>query len=505
MIQFWDDSLRAKATLTEVEHSRKVALEALQREAKYHSTYLASLQRIAREDDSTIAIDKHWKEVEMEANLKERELHKAARRLSDSESLCEGAIAQLVGISAKLQKKWLLDKAPSILRHMVHKSQARLDSLSEQIKELAEPRDQASLAAALRKAQFNAEAAASTAEKLQTNKGESTTDGAATAAMGEVAAAAASIAAGATTDGHTAVDAAAPGVKSAEKAAEKAGGAFAADAADAATAKSKESKPKIKNKPMDNAELVQEMIAETQAMWSAQLCTNVEKLMAVLFDIWRAPVLDKAIARPDHPVHLQSDVCLELNLRTKPPDESERQLVMNGDEDTSAWDSASAFDLSSRRASFKPGASATPVVDGKRGERTGEGRQLEERTAYTSAELLSREDIKRRAQNQLQHATSESGKQESGPGVTTDPPGGGRPSNESLPATDARIASAKVPPARVEEGIAAIALSENNRESAVPSKSRRRVKFDQPADAEPRARAARRKGPAQPFVFDDKD
>jgi hypothetical protein len=142
LIQFWNDSLRAKATLAEAEQTRKVNLEALQREAKYHSTYLASLQRIAQEDDTTIAIDKHWKEVEMEANLKERAMHATARRLSEIESVCEGAIAQLTGISAKLQKKWLLDKAPSILRHLVQKSQARLDTLSDQIKELAAPRDQ---------------------------------------------------------------------------------------------------------------------------------------------------------------------------------------------------------------------------------------------------------------------------------------------------------------------------------------------------------------------------
>jgi len=502
LIQFWDDSLRAKATLTEAEHSRKVALEALQREAKYHSTYLASLQRIARGDDSTIAIDQHWKEVELEANLKERALHSAARRLSDIESLCEGAIAQLVGISAKLQKKWLLDKAPSILRHMVHKSQARLDALSEQIKELVAPRDQASLASAVRKAQFNAEAAASTAQKLQASKGDLGTDGAATAAMGEVAAAAASIAAGATTEGHAIADAAAPGVKSAENTAEKAGGGLAADAS---TAKSKESKSKVKNKPMDNAELAQEMIAETQAMWSAQLCTNVEKLMAVLFDIWRAPVIDKAIARPDHPVHLQSDVCVELNLRTRPPDENEWQLVMNGDEDTSAWDPASAFDLSSRRASFKPGASTHLVPDGKRGERSGEAQEQRDRTTYTSAEMLSRKDIKWRAHSQLQHVTSESGRKESDSGVTADFPGESRPTTESSPATTTRVASAEMPSAGVEGGAAAVTQPESHSESANPSKSRRRVTFDEPTDVEPKMRTARRKGPAQPFVFDDKD
>jgi hypothetical protein len=359
----------------------------------------------------------------------------------------------------------------------------------------------------VRKAQFNAEAAASTAEKLQANKGELSTDGAATAAMGEVAAAAASIAASATSDGRTVADAGGNGMKLDERISERAGGGgLTADAADGATGKAKESKSKAKNKPMDNIELAQEMIAETQALWSAQLCTNVEKLMAVLFDIWRAPVMDKATARPDHPVHLQSELCVALNVRTKPPQENDQQLGMSGDEeDTSAWDPASAVDLSSRRASFKPGASPHPAPDSKREERSGEGRQSGENTANAS-DVLTREDIKRRAQSQMQHVTAESVKHESDPVVTPNSPGESRPRIESVIAKAARMASAKLLPVGGEEGTAAVGEPESNPEAAQPSKARRRrVSFDEPTDAETKTRTARRKGPAQPFVFDDKD
>ena len=59
-------------------------------------------------------------------------------------------------------------------------------SLCEQIKELTAPKDSASLAAAVRKAQFNTEQAASAAEKSVTNKGESASEEAATSALGKL-------------------------------------------------------------------------------------------------------------------------------------------------------------------------------------------------------------------------------------------------------------------------------------------------------------------------------
>ena len=61
------------------------------------------------------------------------------------------------------------------------------------------------------------------------------------------------------------------------------------------------------------------------------------------------------MAKPEFAVHLQSDKCMTLNLRTKTPEEREQALDAFGDEDTSSWDTHSAVDLDSSRREFQPG------------------------------------------------------------------------------------------------------------------------------------------------------
>jgi len=443
--------------------------------------------------------------VELEANQRERQMHNMARRLSEIESLCEGAISQLLGISERLQKKWLMDKAPSILRNLVQKSQARMDLLSEQIKELATPRDQASLATAVRKAQFNAEAAASTAEKLQANKGESSTDGTSTAAMGEVAAAAAAVAASSMSTGvddaqtaaHTSVDGPNPSGNGTEKP-----GDVAADGVEGTSTKTKEAKAKAKSKSVDIAELAQDMIAETQAMWSTQLCTNVERLLAVLLEIWRAPVMDKVAARPERPIHLQSEKCLSLNVRTKTTEEIERSLGINGDEDTSVWDRASALDLAAQRASFKKDGPAVQAAftEGRGGEYLAADGLGSFRPGVV--DVLTREEIKRRASAAVRRALPHV---DASSAASSSTPHGASASDGSTTAKDGKKDPSTADNRRETSTPTAVTQSESSQTTDKPAIAKKRVTIVEPSDGATKKRTPRRKGPTQPFVFDDKE